>query len=268
MSLSDEQLKKYSRQLVLKEVGVSGQEKLLSAKVLVLGAGGLGSLVLFYLAAGGVGTIGIVDFDVVEISNLQRQIIYGYGDVGKYKVLSAEEKINKLNPDVKVIAYKEKISSKNMEEIFKDYTIVVDGLDNFSDKFLVNDFCVKFGKKLVHAGVLGFEGQVITIIPGISACLRCFFPEKEPQNYRESCKDAGVLGSCVGTLATIQTTEVIKLILDIGNPLTDKILKYNALSGKFYEFRVEGKNKDCPLETPNLSLKKELVRQNFNYISG
>jgi len=241
----DQQLERYSRQIVLSEIGVEGQEKLLSAKVLVLGAGGLGSAALLYLAASGIGTIGIVDYDSVDLSNLHRQVIHNSNDLQKLKVISAKEKINKLNPDVNVITFNEKLDKNNIERLFKDFDIIVDGLDNFRDKFLVNDYCVYLNKKLVHAGVIGFEGQLLTVIPGKSACLRCYFPDKEPDDFRQNCKEIGVLGSCVGVLSTLQATEVLKLILEIGKPLTNRVLKFNALDLSFYEFKINGKNKDC-----------------------
>ena len=243
--LFDKQFERYSRQIVLSEIGIEGQKKLLLAKVLVLGAGGLSSAALLYLAASGVGTVGIVDFDKVDLSNLHRQIIYDTSDLSKSKVLSAKEKMNRLNPDVTVLTFEEKLSKSNIERIFSDFDIVIDGLDSFSDKFLVNDTCIAMNKKLIHAGVIGFEGQILTVIPRQSACLRCYFPEDKPSDLRQSCKEIGVLGSCVGVLSTLQATEALKLILNIGKPLTDRVLKFNALDLSFYEFKISGKNKNC-----------------------
>lgn len=248
MLLTNEQLERYSRQMVLSGIGGIGQEKLLQSKVLVLGAGGLGSSVLYHLAASGVGNIGIVDFDKVDLSNLHRQIIHQSSDVGKPKVISAKEKINKLNPDVKVTTYEEKLDKSNIEKIekiFSQYEIIVDGLDNFSDKFLVNEYSILLNKKLVHAGVIGFEGQALTVIPHKSACLRCYFPTNPPEDLQQNCKEVGVLGTCVGVISTIQANEVLKLILGIGNLLTNRVLKFNALDGSFYEFKMQGKNVDC-----------------------
>ena len=245
MNISDEELKRYSRQIVLKEIGISGQSKILNSSVLVAGAGGLGSSVIYHLAASGVGTLGIVDFDKVDISNLHRQIIHFTDDLGKPKVISGKEKINKLNPKVKVITFNERLTKDNIENIFKDFEIVVDGLDNFQDKFLINDTCIKLNKKLVHAGTIGFEGQILTVIPGKSACLRCYFPDESPGDLRQNCREVGVLGTCVGVISTIQANEVLKLILEIGKPLTDRILKFNALDGTFYEFKSSGKNGNC-----------------------
>ncbi len=244
---TDEQLQRYSRQLVLPNIGISGQEKLFNSKVLVVGAGGLGSSVLLYLAACGIGTLGIIDFDKVDLSNLHRQIIHTTNDLEKFKVVSAKEKINSLNPDVKVIIFNEKINTNNIEKTFSNFDVIVDGVDNFSDKFLINNSCVSRKKKFVHAGVVGYEGQILTIFPGESACLRCYFPDKEPQDFRQSCKDIGVLGTCVGVMSTLQATETMKIILQIGNPLLNRVLKYNALDSSFYEFKIGGINKNCPV---------------------
>lgn len=245
MNLSNEQLERYCRQMILPGIGGAGQEKLLKSKVLVVGAGGLGSPVLTYLARAGVGTIGIMDFDKVDLSNLHRQIIHNTLDLDKPKVISAKEKLSKINPDVKVLTCETKLDVSNVEGIFKDFDIVVDGVDNFNDKFLINDHCVSLNKKLVHAGVIGFEGQILTVIPGRSACLRCYFPDGAPRDLRQSCKEAGVFSTCVGVISTIQANEVLKLILEIGKPLCDRVLKFNSLDGTFYEFKSKGKNKNC-----------------------
>ena len=250
--LRDDQLERYSRQMILSGVGGIGQEKLLSSSVLVLGAGGLGSGVLSYLSCSGVGTLGIIDFDNVELSNLHRQIIHNTCDVGKPKIISAREKIQKQNPDVNVVTFKEKLNKSNIGKIFSDFEIIVDGLDNFDDKFLVNDYCVLLNKKLVHAGATGFEGQVLTVIPHESACLRCYFPDKPPGGMQRSCRQVGVLGTCVGVISVLQANEVLKLILGIGKLLVNRVLKYNALDESFYEFKIPGKNKDCPICTKAL----------------
>ena len=264
MELSNEQLERYSRQIVLKEVGLDGQKKLLKSSVLIVGVGGLGALALAYLSAAGVGTVGIIDYDNVETSNLHRQIIYETNDIGKKKAIVAEEKINKINPNTKVISFSEKLCKENIEDIFKNFEIVLDGLDNFPDKFLVNDYCLKLNKKLVHAGVTGFEGQILTIIPGKSSCLRCYFPYNEPTNQGDNCKDIGVLGPVVGVISSLQCLEVIKLILGIGDLFTDKVLKYDGLKGKFYEFEVKSKNSECQIchevfAIGNLSKKNHMV---------
>jgi len=245
MVLTNEQLERYCRQIVLPQVGKIGQEKLLNAKVLVIGAGGLGSSVLYNLAACGVGTIGIIDFDNVELSNLHRQIIHTTMDIGKPKTQSAKEKINLLNLDVNVVSFEEKLTEQNVQSILKGFEIIVDGLDNFKDKFLVNKHCVLLNKKLVHAGVLGFEGQILTVLPGSSACLNCLLESSIQTDFYQTCKEIGVLGTCVNVLSTLQANEVIKLILDIGELYTNKVLKFNALSGKFYEFKIDTINKEC-----------------------
>lgn len=245
--LSNEQLKRYARQIILPGFGADGQYKLLSAKVLVLGAGGLGSTVLLHLAASGIGKIGIVDYDKVEISNLHRQVIHFTSDIDKPKIISASEKIKNINPEVQFVTYDERLTESNIKNLFKDYEIIVDGLDNFKDKFLINDYCCKLNKKLVHAGVVGYEGQVMTVLPGKSACLRCIFPDGEPSDFRQSCKDIGVLGACVGVIGAIQAAEVIKLITGAGDLLENRILKYNTLHSRFYEFKIAGKNSKCPL---------------------
>ena len=247
MTLDDIQLERYARQIVLNGIGVRGQEKLLASNVLVVGAGGLGCVVLSYLAASGVGTIGVIDYDKVELSNLHRQILHFTEDINKSKVLSIEQKLNKINPDVKIKTYDFKLDKNNIREVFNEYEIIVDGLDNFKDKFLVNDYSVLLNKKMVHAGVTGFEGQILTVIPNKSACLRCYFPEDLPDNLRQNCKEVGVIGSAVGVIGAMQANEVIKLILGIGKPLTDRILKFNALDSSFYEFKIKGKNNNCPV---------------------
>ena len=249
MNFTPSQLERYSRHIVLNEIGLEGQKKLNMSKVLVIGAGGLGSGVLLYLASSGVGTIGVVDYDKVDLSNLHRQVIHTTSDLNKLKVISAKEKINKLNPDVKVFTFNERLDKSNIEKIFSDFEIIVDGLDNFNDKFLVNDYTVLLNKKLVHAGVIGFEGQLMTVLGRESACLRCCFPGETPGDSHLSCKDIGVLSTCVGVLSTLQANEVLKLILGIGTPIINRVLKYNVLDSKFYEFKFQDKNKDCPIHS-------------------
>lgn len=247
MPLTDKQLERYSRHIVLPEINSSGQEKLIKSSVLVAGAGGLGSAALYYLAACGVGTLGIVDYDKVALTNLHRQIIHYSDDLNKFKVTSAEEKITKLNPDIKVKTFNQRLDKNNIENVLSNFEIIVDGLDNFNDKFLLNDYCVKLKKKLIHAGVIGFEGQILTVIPKESACLRCLFPAGQPEDNRQSCKETGVLSTCVGVLSTLQANEVIKLVLGIGKPYTNRVLKFNALEGTFYELKINGISKICPV---------------------
>ena len=246
MAFTEEQLIRYSRHIILTEVGGKGQKKFGQAKVLIVGAGGLGAPLAMYLAAAGIGTIGIIDADVVDLSNLQRQIIHHAADVGTPKVSSAADKIAAINPYVQVIPYKKYINPGNAEAIFSEYDVVVDGTDNFPTKFLINDAAHFANKPLVHGGILRFEGQLFTIVPNESACYRCVFPEPPPLGLVPSCQEAGVLGALAGLIGTLQGTEALKLILGIGQPLTNRILTYNALLTTFREIPIQ-KRSDCPL---------------------
>jgi thiazole biosynthesis adenylyltransferase ThiF len=257
---TEEQIKRYARHIILPEVGGKGQEKLLNSKVLVIGAGGLGSPAILYLAAAGVGTIGIVDFDVVDLSNLQRQIIHNTERVGTPKVESARRTVEMLNPDVKVITYNTRISKENIMDIIKDYDVVLDGTDNFPTRFLINDACYFAGKPLVSAAMLRFEGQVSVFdfrIKEQSPCYRCLFPEPPPPGLVPSCQEAGILGSIGGIMGCIQATEAMKLILGIGEPLVGKLLIMDALSMDFRKVKLR-KDPNCPLcgEKPVI---KELI---------
>jgi len=257
---TEEQIKRYARHIILPEVGGKGQEKLLNSKVLVIGAGGLGSPAILYLAAAGVGTIGIVDFDVVDFSNLQRQVIHNTERVGTPKVESAKKTVEMLNPDVKVITYNTRISKKNIMDIIKDYDVVLDGTDNFPTRFLINDACYFAGKPLVSAAMLRFEGQVSVFDyrnKEKSPCYRCLFPEPPPPGLVPSCQEAGILGSIGGIMGCIQATEAIKLILGIGEPLVGKLLIMDALSMDFRKVKLR-KDPNCPLcgEKPII---KELI---------
>lgn len=262
MALNENQIERYSRQIILEEVGGKGQEKLLSSKVLVIGAGGLGSPVCYYLAAGGVGEIGIVDSDNVELNNLQRQIIHFTPDVGRPKVDSAEEKLKKLNPDVRVKKYKIRLTSKNIMDIIDEYDMVVDGSDNFPTRYLVNDACVLKRKPLFHGGILRFEGQAITIIPGESACYRCLFPEPPPPGLVPSCQQAGIIGVVAGIIGLIQANEVLKYILKIGELLTDKLLIFDALSSSFRKVNVY-RDKNCAVCGENPKIKELIDYEEF-----
>jgi len=246
VAFTEEQLIRYSRHIILSEVGGKGQKKIGRAKVLVVGAGGLGSPIALYLAAAGVGTIGLIDPDVVDLSNLQRQIIHHTADIGRPKVLSAKEKIAALNPEVDVRSYHEMLNTENALEIFNEFEIIIDGVDNFPAKFLINDAAFFAKKPLIHGGILRFEGQLFTILPGESACYRCIFPKAPPAGLVPSCQEAGVLGALAGLIGTLQGTEALKLILGIGAPLTNRILTYNALNTAFREVPVQ-QNPDCPL---------------------
>lgn len=253
LDFNEEEIVRYSRHILLKEVGAEGQEKIRNAKVLVVGAGGLGSPVILYLAAAGIGTIGIIDADSVDLSNLQRQIIHSTKDVGFSKALSAKEKVSALNPNVKTIVYQDFLRADNALDIVNDYDFVIDGTDNFPAKFLVNDVCIKAGKPFNLGGILGFEGQTFTHVPG-SACYRCIYDMPPEAGSVPSCAEAGVLGSVVGVLGTIQATETLKYFTGVGELLTDKLLIFNAKTMDFNKITV-GKNKDCPVcgEHPTIS---------------
>lgn len=248
--LSAEGKERYSRHLLLPEVGEAGQLKLLGSKVLLIGAGGLGSPVAYYLAAAGVGTIGLVDHDVVDRSNLQRQIIHTEARVGMPKVASASESIEALNPDIKVNTYPTRLDASNVEDIFADYDVIVDGTDNLPTRYLVNDASVKLNKPLVHAAVYRFEGQVTVFWPGHpenpSGCYRCMFPKRPDASDAPSCSEIGVMGAVVGVVGLLQAVEVLKVLLDIGQPLVGRMLYYDALRSTFNEFKVN-RRKDCRL---------------------
>ena len=229
---TEEELLRYSRHILLKDVGVEGQEKIRNGKVLVVGAGGLGAPVALYLAAAGVGTIGIVDGDVVDLSNLQRQVIHFTGDVGHPKVESARDKMLAINPNVKVNTICEFLMSDNALDIIKDYDFIVDGTDNFPVKFLINDACVMAGKPFSHGGILRFEGQTFTHLPG-TACYRCLFKSPPPANAVPTCSQAGVLGAIAGMLGTIQAAETLKYLTGVGELLTNKLLTFNAKTMDF-----------------------------------
>src|SRR5450432_460129 len=235
-NMTQEQSIRYSRHTMLPEMGEAGQIKLLKSKVLCLGAGGLGSPAGLYLAAAGVGTLGFVDDDTVDASNLQRQIIHSLDRVGLPKVESAKIAISKLNPDVKVIGHQTRLDSSNVMDIIKDYDLVVDGADNFPTRYLLNDACLKLGKPIVHGSIYRFEGQVTSFLPG-KGCYRCSFPEPPPPDMAPSCQEAGVLGVLCGVIGSLQTVEAIKILLGIGKPLSDRTLFFDALNLKFREFK-------------------------------
>ncbi len=238
------QMRRYKRHLTLTEVGFKGQRKLLASKVLCVGAGGLGSPALLYLAAAGVGTLGIVEGDVVDDSNLQRQIIHFTADVGRSKLDSAREKIARINPDVAVVAHPGFLAAANAVEIVSGYDFVVDGTDNFAAKFLVNDACVLAGVPFSHAGILRFEGQAMTVVPGRGRCYRCLFRQPPPAGAVPSCAEAGVLGAIAGVLGTIQATEALKFLLGKGDLLVDRLLIFDALAMRFREIRG-GRDPGC-----------------------
>lgn len=244
-SLTEEQIRRYSRHIILPEVGGKGQKKLLSSRVLLVGLGGLGSPAALYLAAAGVGTLGLVDFDSVELSNLQRQVIHTTQDLGKSKVRSARETIEAINPEVRVVEHPQKLSSSNVMEIIEYYDLVLDGTDNFSTRFLLNDACVLAGKACVYGAVFRFEGQLSVFDPTQGPCYRCFVPEMPPAGSVPSCQEAGVLGVLPGTIGLLQATEAIKLILGIGRPLIGRLLLLDALEMETHEVKLR-KNPNCP----------------------
>ncbi len=232
------QKSRYARHLLLSEVGEKGQEKLLQAKVLLIGAGGLGAPAGLYLAAAGVGTMGFVDDDVVDESNLQRQVIHNTRRVGVPKVESAAQTIADLNPDVKVVQHRVRLSSANVLEIIKDYDLIVDGTDNFPTRYLLNDASLMLRKPVVNASIFAFEGQVTVFHPFVGPCYRCLYPEPPPPDMAPSCNEAGVLGVLPGVIGVVQATEAVKLILGIGKPLVGRLLQYDALHMKFREFKL------------------------------
>ena len=245
-TLSAEQRERYSRHLLLPEVGIEGQQKLLDAKVLLLGAGGLGSPAALYLAAAGVGTLGIVDDDEVDLSNLQRQVIHSSERIGMPKVDSAQQTINALNPDVKVIKHPVRLGADNIMEIIRDYDIVVDGLDNFPTRYLLNDASVRLKIPVVSAAILSFEGQLSVFAPYEGPCYRCLFPMPPPAELAPSCGANGVLGVLPGTMGLLQATEVVKLILGEGEPLIGRLLMYDALAATTTELKVR-RDPNCPI---------------------
>ncbi|MBF0217095.1 MAG: molybdopterin-synthase adenylyltransferase MoeB [Candidatus Omnitrophica bacterium] len=256
MDLTEDQLERYSRHIILKDIGVEGQSKILEFKVLIIGLGGLGAPAALYLAAAGVGTIGIADGDTVDLSNLQRQVIHFTADVGKRKVISAMEKMKAINPDTNVVVYDEKLVAANIAGVIKDYDFIIDGTDNFPAKFLINDACVMGKKPFSHGGILRFEGQTVTYLPG-HTCYRCVFTGPPPKSSVPSCSEAGVLGAIAGMLGTIQAAEAIKYAAGVGRLLVDRMLVFDALKMDFRTVPLS-RNPRCPLCGENPSIR-ELV---------
>jgi molybdopterin-synthase adenylyltransferase len=256
MDFDDQQIERYARHILLKEVGGEGQEKLLKSKVLVVGAGGLGSPVLLYLAAAGVGTIGVIDDDVVDLSNLQRQIAHDTDDIGRPKVESAAESLKRINPEVEVITHHARLNVENAIELISGYDIVADGSDNFATRFLINDACYFAKKTLVSGAILRFDAQLATYKPWAGdtyPCYRCLFREPPPPGHVPTCAQAGVLGAMCGTIGSFQATEVLKEILDIGDSLAESLLIIDALSATFRKIKVK-RDPSCPLcgESPTI----------------
>jgi sulfur-carrier protein adenylyltransferase/sulfurtransferase len=260
--LSNEEIARYSRHLIMPEVALDGQKKLKSARVLTIGAGGLGSPLALYLAAAGVGTLGVVDFDVVDESNLQRQIIHGTSDIGRPKMESARERIEDINPNVRVEAYEEALSSENALEIFKDFDVVVDGTDNFPTRYLVNDACVLLNKPNVYGSIFRFEGQASVFYAKEGPCYRCLYPEPPPPGLVPSCAEGGVLGILPGAIGTIQATETVKLILGVGEPLIGRLLLYDALGMRFREMKLR-KDSNCLVCGENPTVTELIDYQEF-----
>ena len=245
MAMTDEQIERYSRHIILNEVGVKGQKKLLKGKVLIIGAGGLGAPAAMYLAAAGVGTIGIVDADEVDLSNLQRQIIHGTADVGKAKVKSAKETMNAMNPDVQVNTYRMFVDASNIRELIRDYDFIIDGTDNFPAKFLINDACVLEKKPFSHAGIIRFKGQLMTYVPGEGPCYRSVFKNPPPKDAVPTCKQAGVIGAMGGVIGSLQAMEAIKYLIGVGELLTGYLLTYDALTMEFHKIKLPKDTHNC-----------------------
>lgn len=255
MAFTNEQLERYSRHIILKEVGAKGQKKLLNSSVLIIGAGGLGAPAALYLAAAGVGTIGIADADEVDLSNLQRQIIHATDDIGKAKVQSAKESMEKINPDVTVKTYRTFVDSENIKDLISDYDFIIDGTDNFPAKFLINDACVMMKKPFSHAGIIRFKGQLMTYVPGEGPCYRCIFKNPPPKDAVPTCKQAGVIGAMGGVIGSLQAMEAVKYILGVGDLLTGSLLTYDALKMEFRKIKLPDHVDDCPVcgENPTIT---------------
>jgi molybdopterin/thiamine biosynthesis adenylyltransferase/rhodanese-related sulfurtransferase len=248
--LSVDEVRRYSRHLIIPEVGMSGQKRLKGAKVLCVGAGGLGSPALMYLAAAGVGTLGIVEFDIVDESNLQRQIIHGQSDIGRSKAISARESVNEINPYTEVVIHEVRLDVSNVMEIFAQYDLIVDGTDNFATRYLVNDACVLLDKPYVWGSIYRFDGQASVFWSEYGPCYRCLYPEPPPPGMVPSCAEGGVLGVLCASIGSIQVTEAIKLLTGIGDPLVGRLMVYDALEMSYRTIKIR-KDPDCPLCGPN-----------------
>jgi len=266
-TLSKEEILRYSRHLIMPEVGMEGQLKLKEARVLCIGTGGLGAPLGLYLAAAGVGHIGLVDFDVVDFTNLQRQVLFGTSDVGRPKIAAAADRLRNLNPEIRIDAIEERLSSENALELFRDYDIIVDGTDNFPTRYLVNDACVLLGKPNVYGSIFRFEGQITVFGYPDGPCYRCLYPEPPPPGLVPSCAEGGVLGVLPGIVGTIQAAETLKLIIGKGQPLIGRLLLFDALAMKFRELKLR-KNPDCPVCGTNRTLTKLIDYAEFCGIRG
>ncbi len=259
---TDEQIERYSRHIILPEVGGVGQRKMLDARVLMIGAGGLGSPAAYYLAAAGIGHLGIVDFDRVDLSNLQRQIIHSTERIGMLKTESAKKTIAALNPDVNVTLYNERINSQNIKELFEGYDYIVDGSDNFATRFLINDACVLMGKTNIHGSIFRFEGQATVFKPKDGPCYRCLYPEPPPPGLVPNCQEGGVLGVLAGIIGNIQAVETLKMVLGIGKSLSGKLLIYDALNTEFKKLTLK-RDANCPVCGDNPTIKELIDYEEF-----
>ena len=262
VALTPQEIQRYARHLIMPEVAMQGQKRLKAAKVLCIGTGGLGSPLSLYLAAAGVGTLGLVDFDIVDISNLQRQIIHFTSDVGRPKISSAEAKLTAINPELKIIRHELAVDSSNALDIFAGYDVIVDGTDNFPTRYLVNDACVLLGKPNVYGSIFRFDGQATVFSPPEGPCYRCLYPEPPPPDLVPNCAEGGVLGILPGLIGVVQATETVKLILGVGRPLIGRLLLYDALEMTFREMKVR-KNPKCPICGPNPTIHALIDYQEF-----
>jgi adenylyltransferase/sulfurtransferase len=267
VELSQPEFARYSRHVIMPEVGLDGQKKLKAAKVLVIGTGGLGSPLALYLAAAGVGTLGLVDYDVVDASNLQRQIIHGTADVGRSKCQSAADRLRDVNPEVKLDVWEDRFTSKNAMEIVRHYDVVVDGTDNFPTRYLVNDVCVLLNKPNVYGSIFRFDGQATVFHPAVGPCYRCLYPEPPPPGEVPSCAEGGVLGILPGVIGCIQATETIKLILGIGEPLIGRLLHYDALNMTFKTYKIR-RDPRWPVGAPHPTIKGLIDYEQFCGVRG
>ena len=262
IDFSDEQIERYSRHIILPEVGGEGQSRLLESKVLLVGAGGLGSPAAFYLAAAGIGNMGIIDFDTVDLSNLQRQIIHNTERIGMLKTESAKKTISALNPDINVTVFNERLNSENIMRLFEDYDYILDGTDNFATRYLINDACVMTGKTNIHGSIFRFEGQVTVFNPNQGPCYRCLYPEPPPPGLVPNCQEGGVLGVLAGIIGNLQVVETLKLILGIGKTLVGKLLIYDALNTEFRKLNLR-KDVDCPVCSENPTITELIDYEEF-----
>ncbi len=266
-TLTAAEIQRYARHLIMPEVAMRGQQRLKAARVLCIGTGGLGSPLALYLAAAGIGTLGLVDFDVVDVSNLQRQIIHYTGDIGRPKLASAEEKLSALNPELTIIRHEHAVDSSNALEMFAGYDVIVDGTDNFPTRYLVNDACVLLGKPNVYGSIFRFDGQATVFFPPSGPCYRCLYPEPPPPDLVPNCAEGGVLGILPGLFGVVQATETVKLILGVGKTLVGRLLLYDALEMTFREMRVR-KNPGCPICGTSPTIRELIDYQQFCGVGG